>query len=296
MTIIRCVEDAFVEGTLSTTRYIGLFATLTLLSACGGSTMQTKVEGERLPALNEVSKDDWGRLAQRRIFFAHQSVGTNILSGVTALLATEPQIRLTIQESKSLDTATSGLVHARVGRNGYPLTKLDEFVQLSSQVRDRGVAMVKLCYVDIDASTDAGALFAEYRRRVDELQRQRPGLTIVHFTMPLTVSESWKGKLKAAVLRRPTLNVVRNRYNTLLRQAYAGREPVFDLARLESTLADGRRTFYQSGSDTIDVLAPEYTDDGAHLNDAAQRRVAEQFLIMLARLGDSKTVVASGAP
>jgi hypothetical protein len=69
-----------------------------------------------------------------------------------------------------------------------------------------------------------------------------------------------------------------------MREAYAGRAPVFDLAVLESTRPDGSRVSYTQGADTVYTLAPEYTNDGGHLNEAAKRMVAEQLLIFLARL------------
>jgi hypothetical protein len=139
----------------------------------------------------------------------------------------------------------------------------------------------------VGPDTDAGALFGEYRKRMAELRALHPGLTIVHFTMPLKEPENWKGYVRKKLRGEPLeveSNAVRNRYNALLRQAYEGTEPIFDVARLESTLPDGRRTFSRRGADTVYVLAPLHTDDGGHLNAAARRMVAEQLLILLARL------------
>jgi hypothetical protein len=176
-----------------------------------------------------------------------------------------------------------------VGRNYYPVEKLDEFVAIAARGLGAGggIGMVKLCFEDVGRTTNADSLFAEYRRRMAELRRRHPDLTVVHVTMPLTEVENWKGYLAKKLRGQPLeveANAVRNRYNALLRQAYAGVEPVFDLARLESTLPDGRRTFARRGRDTVYVLAPQYTHDGGHLNPAARRMVAEQLLIMLARL------------
>jgi hypothetical protein len=150
--------------------------------------------------------------------------------------------------------------------------------------------MVKLCYVDVAADTDPQALFDSYRQRMAELSALLPRLTIVHFTMPVTTVESTRGYWKSKLLGRPTVrdrNAIRNRYNVLIRAAYAGREPVFDLAALESTHPDGSRAFFRRGADSVFTLAPEYTDDGDHLAGAARRMVAEQFLIFLARLPGS---------
>ena len=246
--------------------------------------------GEHLPSLSAISEAQWASLARRRIFFGHQSVGYNIMDGVADLLAANPQIRLTVTESRELDSSQApAFRHASIGRNSYPLEKLEDFAAVSHRGfgADGGIGMVKLCFEDVGPDTDAGALFGEYRKRMAELRARHPGLTIVHFTMPLKEPENWKGYVRKKLRGEPLeveSNAVRNRYNALLRQAYEGTEPIFDVARLESTLPDGRRTFSRRGADTVYVLAPLHTDDGGHLNAAARRMVAEQLLILLARL------------
>lgn len=261
---------------------------LAVLAGCVGNVMNSEGAGQRLPSLGDVTDAQWEALARRNVFFGHQSVGNNMMEGVAAVLADNPRIRLSVVESKDLDSAQAPAIrHANVGRNFFPLEKMDEFVQVSSRLGG-GVAMVKLCFVDVEPDTDVQALFGEYQRRMSELRSRYPDLTIVHFTIPLTDPENWKGYLKKKILGRPTerdRNWVRNRYNAMLLQAYEGREPVFDIARLESTLPDGGRAYFRRGADSVYVLAEQYTTDGGHLTPAARRMVAEQFLIMLARLG-----------
>lgn len=252
----------------------------------------------RMPALADVTEAQWSSLAQRQIFFGHQSVGGNIVDGITDVLKAHPTIRLNIVESRDLAaTGKPAFHHALVGRNDYPIEKFDDFVSVASNGfgRDGGIAMVKLCYTDVHKDTDAQALFADYQKRVAALRAKNPSLTIVHFTMPLTGIENWKGRLMATLKGNVTQrerNVVRNRYNDLMRAAYEGKEPLFDLARMESTLPDGRRVFFQAGRESVPMIAPEYTDDGGHLNAGARRAVAEQLLIMLANLGPSSARTA----
>lgn len=251
--------------------------------------------GEGLPSLQDVSETQWSALSQRQIFFGHQSVGNNIMAGVADLLAQHPQIRLSVVESGDLKGGSRpAFNHALVGRNEHPNEKFADFVKISSAGfgQEGGIAMVKLCYIDIHAKTDAKALFDDYQRNVNQLKARNPSLTVVHFTAPLTGIENWKGRLRAAVTGGETQrerNRVRNRFNDLMRQAYEGREPLFDIARLESTLPDGRRVFFGSESDPVYILAPDYTDDGGHLNAGARRAVAEQLLITLARLEPAAT-------
>ena len=257
--------------------------------------MQTGATGERLPSLAEVTDAQWSALAGRRVFFGHQSVGQNIMDGVGEVLLAHPGIHLTVAESADVGSAP-GLYHAKIGRNGFPLEKADSLVAVADRAfgAEAGIAMVKFCYVDVQPDTDPAALFEQYRRRIEALHARHPRLTIVHFTMPLMTTESWWGGLKKRVrgqwLERER-NAIRSRYNTLLLAHYGGKEPVFDIARLESTRPDGSRLFFVHGADTVSTLVPDYTSDGGHLNESARRMVAEQFLIFLARLAPG-----AGAP
>jgi hypothetical protein len=243
-----------------------------------------------LPQLTDVDSASWARLAERRIFFGHQSVGRNIVDGINDVLAANPQIRLRVVESKDLDTMrAAGFYHASVGRNQFPEEKEVEFAAIADSAFSAtpGIGMVKFCYVDVRTDTDPQALFEAYQRRMAELAARRPGLTLVHLTMPLTTwSITWKGRVKKLLGRTtaPDLNPVRNRFNALMREVYSGRAPLFDLATLESTRLDGSRAYYTQGSDTVYTLTPEYTNDGGHLNEASRRMIAEQLLIFLARL------------
>jgi len=76
----------------------------------------------------------------------------------------------------------------------------------------------------------------------------------------------------------------RNKLNDLIRKEYAGKNNLFDLASFESTFTDGRRALYQSEGRSFEMLVPEYTDDGGHLNAKGQQIIAEQFLIFLSGL------------
>ena len=258
-------------------------------AACGGGSMQTSSAGGRLLfSFQDVTGAQWTALAHRRVFFGHQSVGQNIMDGVAEVLTSHPEIGLKVVESENL-AGEPAFYHARVGRNEYPLEKIGELVQVADRAfgTGNGVVMVKLCYADAQPGTDARALFEAYRRQIETLRARHPGVTVVHFTMPLTVSEGRKEYFKKKFLLRVTdrdRNVVRNRYNRLLLAYYGGKEPVFDIARLESTRPDGSRLFFMQGADTVYSLAREYTPDGGHLNEVARHTMAEQLLIFLARL------------
>lgn len=226
------------------------------------------------------------RVASRKIFFGHQSVGGNILEGLRELTSGQ----LTFREGRAPELFdTPALVHSLIGRNEAPFSKLVDFEDALEAIGGRAeVAFFKFCYVDFDAHTDVEQLFKDYLTALDRLHWKYPGVTFVHFTVPLTaVPRGPKAWLKQTLTRQPPWgaqeNAVRHRFNTLLRTRLAG-QPLFDLAALESTRADGTAATFTLGEQTLPALAPEFTDDGQHLNGVGRRRVAEALLTFLAGL------------
>ena len=274
-----------------------LFATATLLGACGGGAVQEAAVREapvQWSSLGEVPDSAWASLGARRIFFGHQSVGANIMEGVAGLVAAEPRPGLRVVTDPGALDAGGAFLHGPVGRNQDPGAKTDDFAaRVEGPLAGRlDVAFHKYCYVDVNAATDVPALFERYRRTMERLAAGHPGVTFVHVTVPLvTVPAGTTASLKRMLGRTPgraTDNLARQRFNELMRGAYAGREPLFDLAAIESTRPDGSRETFGSGADRAYALVPAYASDGSHLNEAGRRRVAEELLVFLARLPASR--------
>jgi hypothetical protein len=223
------------------------------------------------------------------MLFVHQSVGENVMDGVAALEQDRPGQPLRIVDLKNAVVPETGgfFAHARLGRNGDPRGKTDAFVKaLEGGLGDRlDVAFQKYCFVDVDEHTDVDALFDNYRAAMIRVHREFPRLRIVHVTVPLVhVQSGPKAVIKRWIGRTPDHyedNFARERYNTLMRREYAGREPVFDIAALESSRpGQPREAFRFQGRDLYELRA-EYTTDGAHLNANAAKRVASELLILL---------------
>ncbi len=269
---------------MTTIRNAGAAAALSALIACGGEPMP---DVPALGALADVTPAEWAALSERRLFFGHQSVGGNVLDGVADVLADHPGIRLRVVQGKVPEPG-GGFYHALVGRNVHPDEKTAEFVQLvDAGMAAGGVAMLKYCYVDINEGADPRVIFARYRDRIAELKARHPDVLFVHFTMPLWEDEGfwlyhW-GRARGFPMERDR-NVLRNEYNRLLLAEFGGREPVFDIAALESRGPDGRVHAFRRKGRMVPTLAPEYTDDGGHLNAVGRRMIAEQLLVFLARL------------
>jgi len=71
------------------------------------------------------------------------------------------------------------------------------------------------------------------------------------------------------------------------RAEYAGREPLFDLAAIQSARPGGGRMVFESNGKEYLALAPELTSDGGHLNEQGKRVVAEALLAELARIAST---------
>jgi hypothetical protein len=230
-------------------------------------------------------------IAHRRILFAHQSVGMNLLDGVQQLSRTAgvPINVVEVTTASSIQTAMIG--HTFVAENGDPISKINNFERVMGLHRTEiNVALMKFCFVDFNSETDVKKLFARYLATINSLRTRNPGTTFVHVTAPLTtIQGDLKTRLKLLFGYAPygTIeNIRREEYNTLLRQAYQGREPIFDLARIESTDPNGASVTYEWKGSVVPVMDSAYTNDGGHLNTVGKLRAARELISVLASIPD----------
>ena len=73
-------------------------------------------------------------------------------------------------------------------------------------------------------------------------------------------------------------------YNEMIIEKYSGIDPIFDIAAIESTYPDGRRSSFTRKGKVYYTLIPDYTNDGGHLNDLGKSIVAEKLLLFLINL------------
>jgi lysophospholipase L1-like esterase len=260
---------------LRATAYV--LAALALLTACGREPANVE------PPVT-LSADVFDAVARKRIVFAHQSVGNEVLKGV-ATLADGAQRKLSIVETRDIPQEGTGLFHFKVGENGNPKGKLaDFFALLSESTAAPDVALIKLCYIDFNESTDGTALAAEYIATLDRLKQARPSTHFVPVTAPLTTIQTGpKAWIKQALGKQPAgyeVNARRNAFNEALRARYDSND-LFDIAALQrgqTITVDGKQ---------VAVLDPSLTYDGGHLNDEGQRKVAAALLQFLAQLPSS---------
>jgi len=266
--------------------YLATFFLVSPIACNGGSMNQELAHYEKL---SDVPEAAWQKLASRKIYFGHQSVGYNIIDGVSEIIKENHMIQLAVEENYNPAEYKAGVIsHSRIGYNEDPKSKLDMFSFLvkSGGAQMADIMFFKFCYVDFSPNTDEKALFRDYESTFKQLKAKYPQVIFVHLTVPLTClqqgSKAWIKKLIGRPIAGMQENAKRHAFNELLRQTYAGKEPFFDIAAIESTFPDGNRATYEYNGTTNYLLVQAYTSDGAHLSEVGKRVVATQLLLTLA--------------
>lgn len=251
-----------------------------------------------LPKIEDISRDCWTKLSQLRIFFGHQSVGYNIFDGIMDVMEEHDYIDLNLVETRNVQQFSKPVfAHSQVGRNTDPISKIQDFVDImdSGIGENADIVFFKFCYVDIFRDSNPDEVFSNYVSALDGLKDRYPRTEFLHVTVPIrSLPKSAVSGLKQSIkslVGQPNIltdNFVRDCYNKLLTDNYCDKEPVFDLALCESINPDGLRCYVKKGSQKMHVMAPEYTDDGGHLNCVGRRKVAEQLLVVLAGIADKR--------
>jgi hypothetical protein len=236
-----------------------------------------------------ITADDLTRVSRTKVFFGHQSVGMNVLDGVAGVYGAHGMTAPAIEQDGTRPDQDGGFIdHAFIGENEKPWLKIQDFdAKMRSGIGRRGdVAMMKFCYVDITAGTDAGALFAMYRETMAALQRDFPEVTLIYVTVPLTTEQELLSKLKSLIAGSNGYgaadNTARERLNALIRREYVGRH-LFDLAAIESTAPGGSRAIGTYKGQRYYRLYSGYASDSGHLNDTGARVAATAWLKAIAQ-------------
>jgi hypothetical protein len=262
------------------------FILLLIIAGCDGGKM-TKVMNN-YSSLKEVPASKWKELSTKTIFFGHQSVGNNIIDGIQDIIVELPEINLNIVDlGGDLKADNGALVHSRVGKNRDPKSKMAAFEKKVQNGLGRrlDIAALKFCYVDILSKSDPKLIFKEYKETIARVKKDHKNMTVIHFTVPLKTLETgvkaWLKKIAGKPLKGMNDNIKRCEYNDLLKAEFTGKDPILDIAQIESTAPDGQRSKFSINGKTYYSLLPAYTYDGGHLNKVGRKAVATQFLLML---------------
>jgi hypothetical protein len=264
-----------------------------LIAALGGcdagrapETHAMPVSATTAPLPQPPTTEQWQRVAQMRVVFAHQSVGGNILEGIRQA-ADAQHVPLTVTESRT-PLAGTGIQHFKVGHNEQPEGKLTDFRNVLADNFAAGtphpdVALLKLCYIDFGQNVDPDQLAQHYIATVDDLAREHPETVFVPMTSPLTTVQTGpKAWLKKILGKDPggyAANARRQVFNEALRARYQADRLLFDVAALES---GNGQSHVESGNARVEVLNPLLTYDDGHLNAEGQQLIGGALVTHLA--------------
>ena len=281
-----------------------VFIAVAVVLTIGVTTMfctriKTKEDTNRimLPSIDDVPQEYWVKLAEKKIFFGHKSVGYNIIDGIEDILNECKHIKLNIVEARDpAEFDVPIFAHSQVGRNRDPVSKIESF----TNIMDAGVgnkvdiAFFKLCYADVMQDSDPQKILDRYSAAIEDMEGRYPRTRFLHVSTPIrSVPKGVKRNLKQFIkllIGKPGVlddNTMRLRYNKLLEDTYCATGSVFDLALIESVRPGGLRCYAAKGAERVYVMAPEYTEDGGHLNRLGRKKAAEQLLIILAEMANS---------
>ena len=267
--------------------YKSTFILLFIICACDKKLDNKVRTGDLL--MNQFSMDEIEAISSSKIFFAHMSVGYNILEGILDIQEHDNRfLKINIKElSDDNKIDVTGILHKKIGNNGSAKLKFDAFNDmlinqgLGSEI---DIVMLKLCYIDINEDTNIKNIFNDYLKTIDDINKCFPKLKIIHATVPLTThSIGLKERLKN-IIKSDISNVKRNQYNNLLRNKFADSDMVYDLAKIESTYANGDREHYKYEGERIYSLIGQYTYDKGHLNHLGRSLAAKELLRVISKV------------
>jgi len=203
------------------------------------------------------------------LIFGHQSVGGNVLDGLSALAEKDGK-RYAVERVE--DPAAEwfddheGWGDFFAGENENPASKCEAF---RSKMVDDGlgkhvaVASVKLCWIDFAGKKgEAEKIFAGYRDTMEILEKAFPKVKFIWWTAPLKTED----------------NPTRAAYNRLVRDHCRAKGKIlFDIADIESRTA-------AAPEPKSPVLLAEYAEDEGHLNETGRLRAARAWWWLMARL------------
>lgn len=260
---------------------------LLLLWGCNGENKMVNSESIE-KKLNSILSETWQQLAVKKIYWGHQSVGSNILGGMQELLSAHSRIPLKIIKVKEPYELVSGcLNHSSIGNNSDPSSKIKDFVRMvdSGIGNQADFAFFKFCYIDFNARSDVKKVFEEYKTAMLSLKEKYSETQFMHTTIPLlkvqTGPKAWVKKIIGRTLDGTKDNGKRCAFNDMLRAEYDGKDPIFDIAKAESTRSDGSRETFVLDGKTYFALVPAYTSDGGHLNKLGSKYLASELLALL---------------
>lgn len=212
-------------------------------------------------------------VSQLNLFFAHASVGSNIMSGFSNL-HTQDSTTYPLQQTSANATppagTTAGMIYEYPRGNPGWSSKVSLFESyIANGWHDSTVQIVmnKFCYIDQVADWTA------YRDSMVSLEAAYPTTTFVYWTMPLTTGSD-SNAVARAQFNRQLRNWIATQDNKVL----------FDIADIEAWDESGNHQTFTYNGQAYEQMVSAYTSDGGHLNQTGADRMATGLYSLLGLL------------
>lgn len=223
-------------------------------------------------------------VAKLKIFFAHASVGGNILDGMFYLNKSSsskyPLSQVSSGASPPATTVNGTIYQYSRGNPGWSqkVTGFQTNVDDGWHDSKVDIAMYKFCYIDPSAD------FEVYIDSLSLLEVKYPGTKFVYFTMPLMTSGD-------------SDEVLRAKFNKNLRDWISGQDNkiLFDIADIEAWNPNNEHQTFTSGGAIFEKMFSGYSSDGGHLNNAGMQRLATSMYSLFGEIVSASPVNSNPA-
>jgi hypothetical protein len=213
------------------------------------------------------------KVAAMKIYFAHASVGANIMEGFATLHSSDSSEYPLAQESAGESPPaqmTNGMIYEHDRGNPGWSTKVKDFetsVRNGWHYPNVDISINKFCWIDQDAK------LATYLDSMSALEADFPDTKFVYFTMPYSTGTNANAVLRA-------------KFNSELRTWIETEDNklLFDLADIESHDPGGVQQTFTSQNKEYENLYTEYTFDEGHLNEEGKRRAVTGLYSLFGKL------------
>jgi len=216
-------------------------------------------------------------VAAQKIFFAHASVGSNIVDGLADLQTADatryPLTPVSAGASPPATTVNGAFYEYARGNPDWSekVSDFEDYVANGWQDDQVDLVMNKFCFIDQAAD------WTVYRDSMLGLEAAYPHTKFIYWSMPLTTGSDAD-------------EVLRANFNQHLREWIATQDNklFFDLADIEAWSPAGVHQLFSYNSAAYERLYTGYSSDGGHLNSSGASRAASGLYSLFGQAADSK--------
>lgn len=225
---------------------------------------------------DSVSESVRTTVSTQKVFFAHASVGGNIVSGMEDLYSSDSSFYMlqnTSADASPSETTEEGVFYDYDRGNPGWSSKVSDFETYISNgwhATTVNVAINKFCYIDYEADWDT------YRDSMESLESNYSDTIFIYMTIPVTTDEDSEA------------GWLRQQFNDNLRNWIASQDGKYllDIADIEAHAVSGTESTSSWDGNTYQTLQSGYTSDGGHLNETGRQRMAKAMYALLALIAD----------